>query len=145
VGPTRTSGNIDYYERVEVPDNLTKPATEPTITTRPGLYPNPRDDEVPMQMKGAYWVRKQEQYLPGNNDDKTEGLSLEECLERCINMAAFECKSAEYVQSKQMCIISRSNRDDVGSTRASRNMDYYERVEFSDSPGVTSTPTTRPS
>ncbi|CAH1785158.1 unnamed protein product, partial [Owenia fusiformis] len=69
-GSTRTIGNMDYYERVEF------------------------SHETPVQVNGAYWVRKQGQYLPGNNDDKTEGLSLEECLERCINMAAFECKSA---------------------------------------------------
>ncbi|CAH1785159.1 unnamed protein product [Owenia fusiformis] len=117
-------------------------STRAPVTTPTGIYPKPKDNETPMQMKGAYWVHKQGQYLPGNNDDKTGGLSLEECLERCAKMTAFVCKSADYVRNEGMCIISKSNRDDTGSTRASGNMDYYERVEFSDAPQVTSAPTT---
>ncbi|CAH1785152.1 unnamed protein product, partial [Owenia fusiformis] len=96
---------------------------------RSKVYPAPGLGEAPILMHGVYWVHKQQEYLPSRNTDITPGLTKEECLNRCINMTQFLCKSVDYVTSNQECILSNSNRQNA-STVSSENMEYYERVEL---------------
>ncbi|CAH1785154.1 unnamed protein product, partial [Owenia fusiformis] len=102
-----------------------------TSTSLPDVYPTPRLGDEPIMMHGVYWVHKQGEYLPSRNDNKTFGLTKEECLYRCMNWVEFLCKSIDYVESMQECILSKSNRG-IASTGSNSGMDYFERVELPD-------------